>query len=95
MPCIHIGYGIELSDFHRNNWVEAKNVHSEEFLDKHYSLFVSFNSLGVEKEVETLVYDAGNFFAAIGGNLGLFLGFSCLSVVFAAINFIVRRCVKP
>jgi hypothetical protein len=44
--------------------------------------------LDVEERVETLVYDAGNFLAAVGGNLGLLLGFSCLSTVFTLIDWI-------
>jgi hypothetical protein len=36
----------------------------------------------VQKQVEVLVYDFGGFIAAAGGNLGLCLGFSCLSILF-------------
>jgi len=50
--------------------------------------------MDVEKQVESLIYDAGNSFAAVGGNLGLFLGFSCLSMVFATIDFLVRVFLK-
>ena len=50
--------------------------------------------MDVEKEVETLVYDAGNFFAAIGGNLGLFLGFSCLTMILKCVDFVKKRCEK-
>jgi hypothetical protein len=41
----------------------------------------------VEEKAETLIYHVGNFLAAAGGNLGLFLGFSCLSVLFELIKF--------
>ncbi len=34
------------------------------------------------------------FQASAGGNLGLILGFSCLSVLMAFINIIKRRCLK-
>ena len=47
-----------------------------------------YSTLDVEERIETLVYDAGNFLAAAGGNLGLLLGFSCLSTVFGFINII-------
>ena len=46
-----------------------------------------YDSPLVEERVETLVYDAGNFLTAVGGNIGLFLGFSCLSVLFSIIHF--------
>jgi hypothetical protein len=42
----------------------------------------------VEEQVETLIYDAGGFLAAAGGNLGLFVGFSCLSVIFSILDWI-------
>jgi hypothetical protein len=94
MPCRQITHTFTTSEFHRNSWVEARNPHTAEFLDNYYSLFVSFSSMDVEKQVESLIYDAGNFFAAVGGNLGLFLGFSCLSIIFATIDFIVRVFLK-
>jgi hypothetical protein len=34
------------------------------------------------------------FQASAGGNLGLILGFSCLSVLLAFINLIKRKCLK-
>jgi hypothetical protein len=93
-PCKQISHSFTLSEFHRNNWVEVRDPHSAEYLDNYYSLFVSFGSMDVEKQVESLIYDAGNFFAAVGGNLGLFLGFSCLSIIFATIDFLVRVFLK-
>jgi hypothetical protein len=51
----------------------------------------NFSSLIVEERVETLVYDVGSFLAAAGGNLGLFLGFSCLSVCLSLIKFLVNH----
>ena len=42
--------------------------------------------MDTEVRTETLVYDTVNFLSAIGGNLGLFVGFSCLSVVFTLID---------
>jgi hypothetical protein len=48
------------------------------------------SSLIVEERVETLVYDVGSFLAAAGGNLGLFLGFSCLSVFLYIIKLVMR-----
>jgi hypothetical protein len=41
----------------------------------------------VEETVVTLVYDMENFLTALGGNLGLFLGFSCFSIMIIAIDF--------
>jgi hypothetical protein len=45
-------------------------------------------SLSVEEHFETLVFDGGSLLAAAGGNLGLFLGFSCLSLIFSALYYL-------
>ncbi len=44
----------------------------------------------VVDNTETLDYDAGNFLAAVGGNLGLLLGLSGLSVLFYFIKWLKR-----
>jgi hypothetical protein len=47
---------------------------------------LEYERLVVEEEVETLMYDATNFLAQAGGNLGLFLGFSCLSLLLSLLT---------
>jgi len=94
MPCRQITHKFATSEFHRNSWVQVRYPYSEEYLDNYYTFYVSYSSLDVEKQVESLIYDAGNSFAAVGGNLGLFLGFSCLSIIFATIDFLVRVFLK-
>lgn len=59
---------------------------TEKFDGSHFSLSVWMSTLKVEDETEYVVYDNSNFLAAIGGNLGLFLGFSCLSAFIAIIK---------
>ncbi len=51
-------------------------------------LIVMHSSLSVEEHFETLVFDGGSLLAAAGGNLGLFLGFSCLSLIFSALYYL-------
>jgi hypothetical protein len=38
------------------------------------------------KRFKFQVYDVGNLLAAVGGNLGLFLGFSCLSLLLGVLR---------
>ena len=45
----------------------------------------------VEVRTEKLVYDLLGVFAAAGGNLGLCLGFSCLTLLFSLLNWIKER----
>ncbi len=47
-----------------------------------------FATMSVEEHFETLVFDLGSLLAAAGGNLGLFLGFSCLSLVFSFLDYV-------
>jgi len=46
--------------------------------------------MDVEEKTETLVYDLGTFLAALGGNLGLALGFSCLSILLGIVNYLTQ-----
>jgi hypothetical protein len=48
----------------------------------------------VEEQIERLAYDFGNFLAAAGGNLGLFLGFSCLPMLLGFISIFKKFGVK-
>ena len=55
-------------------------------------LFLSpYKDFVIEEQIETLVYDAGNFLAAVGGNLGLFLGFSCLTMLLGIVKFVKKN----
>jgi hypothetical protein len=57
-----------------------------DYADIHYFINLYYETFNVEEHVEALIYDASSFFRSVGGNLGLFLGFSFLSVLFAMIN---------
>ena len=80
-----------LTPFSRNNRIEPRNSNPKDFNQNYYTIAIMYNSLDVEKQEETLIYDFGNFLAAIGGNLGLFLGFSCLSIIFAGVDLIMKK----
>lgn len=49
-----------------------------------------YDSLEVKKQFETLVHDTGSLLSAAGGNLGLMLGLSCLSILMAALESIQK-----
>ena len=46
-----------------------------------FEIVLYYSDILVESESEKLLYDDEDLLAAIGGNLGLTLGFSCLSVM--------------
>lgn len=54
-------------------------------------IFFYFDSLLVERRSEVLVYDIPAFFSALGGTLGLYVGFSMLSVMTIVYNIAQNR----
>jgi len=89
IPCSQVSYKYELEYQGKSSFYDPKkpfNHNSEYFV-----FFTFFNKLETEERTETLIYDAVNFLSAAGGNLGLFVGFSCLSVIFAIIDLICKH----
>ena len=85
LPCSYVGYKIKVSYFHKNSYltIEVDSKKKEDY----FHLFFYYSSLVVEKRVETLVYDIGGFLSAAGGNMGLWLGLSFLTILFAVIDW--------
>jgi hypothetical protein len=80
LPCERLSYSYTLNTLHSNSLLfEIPQNFTEKDV---YFLMFYFQTFVVEKQVETLVYDLGGFLAAAGGNLGLCLGLSCLSILF-------------
>ena len=52
-------------------------------------LALFFSSLNIEQVIETYECDFESFLVAVGGNLGLFMGFSCLTIL-----VLVLECLK-
>ena len=90
-PCTKISFDFETFILHRNSWIETKE--EQELPDGTYFFKFSYASLQVEEKVVTLAYDLENFFASVGGNLGLFLGFSCLPLMLSILDF-ARKMLK-
>jgi hypothetical protein len=55
-----------------------------------FSLNIFYNTDATEERTETILYDFGSLLVAAGGNLGLFTGFSCLSILLALIPYFVN-----
>ena len=77
LPCIRVTYDIDTSYYHENTEDSRSN----------FTLYIFPGSKFTEDQSETLLYDAGGFLAAAGGHLGLLLGFSCLSALYAIVNW--------
>jgi hypothetical protein len=84
-PCGKLSYEISLKYFHETSWPD---IYKPDNFNDTFFLSLFYETFDREENEETLVYDAGNFFAAAGGHLGLFLGFSCLSLLMQIIDFL-------
>jgi len=87
IPCNQTVYDIDLQRYHRYNMPKPIKDESGQ---QGIMLSLKYENLATEEQVETLIYDATNFLAQAGGNLGLFLGFSCLSLLIKIINFVEK-----
>jgi hypothetical protein len=94
VPCKQTSYSAIIRYFHESAIINPDYSTGENFSTFHISFVLGYETLQVEEHVESLVYDVTTFLAAAGGNLGLFLGFSCLSVFYALIK-IIRKIRLP
>ena len=85
LPCERRKDQVTLQYYHNTSWVSEE---TEEVEKMGFQFFYFYNSLSMEERKESLVYDFSAFLIATGGNLGLFLGFSCLSVGIKIINWL-------
>lgn len=60
--------------------------------DGYYIIWMFFSTLYVNQKVETFLFDFDTALVAVGGSLGLFLGWSLHSMVMAIIEFIYYKC---
>ena len=56
-----------------------------------FTIFIYYGKTTVEEKTEQYIYDPGALLTSIGGNMGLFLGFSCLSCLLSLISFCKER----
>jgi hypothetical protein len=75
----------DVKHYHKTSWINLYETFSG--VDEFYISMV-YSSLDVESRYETLVYDFRTMLAATGGNLGLMLGFSCLTCIEGIIDFL-------
>jgi hypothetical protein len=90
LPCTTISYNLKLKYISENIWIHMNNF--ENFVESNnFDLYYSFETMDTEERMETLTYDLGNFLVAAGGNLGLFLGFSCFSLMVTFIEYLNHK----
>jgi len=93
-PCNQTLFNLEYTTFFKNSElvVLVKNgTDDNEGDDSELTVSVFYRTLLVEEHTETVLYDAVNFLSAAGGNLGLLLGFSCLSTLLYLYDLILNK----
>jgi hypothetical protein len=75
VPCQQSGFDYSIKYLHQNSWItdESSSLQIEAS-----SVSVMYDTMLTKEQVETKVYDIENLMTSVGGNLGLFLGFSTL-----------------
>lgn len=89
LPCRQSFYEARIKYFHNNNAI-LREAHKN-LSEGHFTFYPYMSIFLTEEKIESLEYDLTNLLVAAGGNLGLFLGFSCLSVLFGLIEWIRGR----
>ena len=84
VPCQQTSYAAHPTYFHKTSMLNLNTID----VNSSALLTINYATLGIKEHVESFVYDAGSFLAAAGGNLGLFLGFSCLSLFSSILNYL-------
>jgi len=87
LPCNTTTFNVQQNNVHINTFIDPLD---EMKVDNNSTFILAFayHFLEVQELVEILVYDFGDFLSLVGGNLGLALGFSCLSVLLMSIEYI-------
>ena len=88
VPCSQISYKITFEFYHKNKWFYGDLLAADTV--EVLALYLYFGTLDAEVRIDSLDYDLTSSLVVVGGNLGLFLGFSCLSVLLALVNLIVK-----
>jgi hypothetical protein len=88
VPCTQTWYKVTLEYYHENNVLMPEAI--DKLSEGHFTFIPYYSTFTIEEEIEKLEYDIGSLLVSAGGNLGLFLGFSCLSVLFFVIEWLQR-----
>ena len=88
IPCKQTSYKVSVRNVQKNkaDIYELEDTPLDQLVQAFYFIY-GFDTLNTEQRIETLDYDFGNLVVAAGGNLGLFLGLSCLSILMPVVDF--------
>ena len=87
LPCTYSTYSVDLVRQHKN----AIMLFGKESDSNDLILYFYYANLETVVESESLRIDFSTLMSNIGGNLGLFLGFSCLTIYLFILEFVNNR----
>ena len=96
VPCLTSTYTLESNEFEKSNTItEYMTATYRQMIQltvpnntDTYSVVLNFESTDVTLSEEIQLTTLPDFISAVGGNLGLFIGFSCLPVLLKATEFL-------
>ena len=98
-PCQFTSYKTETISYDRSSrmarevlekWFKIANMTFDTMVNRTI-VFFNYHSMDVEVSQKVQILDASSFISAVGGNLGLFIGFSFLDTFFAAYKWFRTR----
>ena len=101
-PCQFTSYSTETVRYDRNSilihsitktWFNLLNI-TFGTTENRTGLMVNFPTLDVEVSDKVKILDGSSFISSVGGNLGLFLGFSFLDTLFVVYQWLCNRSTK-
>ena len=77
--------------FRRYNFYNLEALHKAQIGDNYHTIWFGYASLNVMVDEHKPLVDLNSFVNAVGGGLGLFLGFSIIDTLFFVSRFIFRK----
>jgi Amiloride-sensitive sodium channel len=88
-PCNFSLYELAVGHAKVNTFIDPDNEYNM-VGSQSYILALSYTILNIEEQTIVLLYDIGMLLSSMGGNVGLALGFSCLSMLLNLLEVIAR-----
>ena len=101
-PCQLESYTTDTLSYDRNSMMAKAQLEilfkrtkiNFETTDNRTSLFISYPNMEVKVSEQVQILDTSSFISSVGGNLGLFIGFSFLDTFFAVYKWFSTRSLK-
>ena len=101
-PCQFTSYSTETLSYDKNSMMAQANLENlskttkvaHETMDNRTSLFFNYPIMEVKVSQQVQILDTSSFISSVGGNLGLFIGFSFLDTFFALYKWCCTRSLK-